>query len=356
MNRSLYTLPLMALLMLLISGTTFADEAVAESAEATEAVEAAVSIDDLIKDLDADEFGTREKASAQLREAGADAVDPLIEAAQGDSREVTIRALDILKHQAKSEDANLKKASLEGLKQLSNSDDETIAQGAQAAIDDANKKAQPKPADPFGGPGRIVIGGRGGVKIQVHAMQIGGKGARKVSIKNVDGNKEIEATEDGREIKIKELAEGKIEMEVVEEKDGEKNTKKYEAKNADELKTIHPDAHKIYEKYSKQGGGFGEIKIAPIRIGPGGLPRAIPALPAVPRPALPDADADARIKEAMKQMEKVRERMEARIKEQQDDAAGDRVQALEKALENLERHQAELKRQLEEAKAKADEE
>ena len=58
----------------------------------------------------------------------------------------------------------------------------------------------------------------------------------RVSIKVVNGNKEIEADKGDRKVKIKEDAAGKIKMEVTDKNDqGKLNTEKYEADNADDL-------------------------------------------------------------------------------------------------------------------------
>ena len=59
-----------------------------------------------------------------------------------------------------------------------------------------------------------------------------------------------------------------IQLEVTETKDGKEETKKYEAKNAEELKTKHPEAHKLYDEYSKAPAG---IQVQGIQIGPGGI-------------------------------------------------------------------------------------
>ena len=102
----------------------------------------------------------------------------------------------------------------------------------------------------------------------------GGRNAKRISIKVVNGLKEIEAEENGRKVKIKDHPENGIEMEVTETKDGKETTSKYKAKSADDLKKNHPDAHKLYEKYN-QKNGRGAIQIR-IQRGPIQLQKAVP--------------------------------------------------------------------------------
>jgi beta-lactamase regulating signal transducer with metallopeptidase domain len=80
-----------------------------------------------------------------------------------------------------------------------------------------------------------------------------------------DGNgwtRTINASEDGTSVKITETDDGKIEMEVTATTDGKDETETYTAKNAAELKTKHPSAYQLYDKYTKratarQGTGAG---------------------------------------------------------------------------------------------------
>jgi hypothetical protein len=100
---------------------------------------------------------------------------------------------------------------------------------------------------------------------------IGGKGLKRMSIKIVNGVKDIEVEEKDRKIKIHEEPTGKIEVEVTQKKDGKEKTSKYQAENADELKKKHPEAHKIYEQYGKGNAG-GAIQMPRLRLRRGGLP------------------------------------------------------------------------------------
>jgi hypothetical protein len=62
----------------------------------------------------------------------------------------------------------------------------------------------------------------------------------------------IDASEDGTAVKITETDGGQIEMEVTVTTDGKDETETYTAKNAAELKTKHPSAFQLYDKYTKR--------------------------------------------------------------------------------------------------------
>jgi len=62
----------------------------------------------------------------------------------------------------------------------------------------------------------------------------------------------INASEDGTSVNITETDNGKIEMEVTVTSDGKNETETYTAKNAAELKTKHPSAFQLYDKYTQR--------------------------------------------------------------------------------------------------------
>jgi exonuclease VII small subunit len=90
--------------------------------------------------------------------------------------------------------------------------------------------------------------------------QNNGVQVRRVTMTNNNGVKQIEAEEGNRKVKIKDDPNNGIEMEVTETKDGKEATQKYQAKNAEELKKNHPEAHKIYEQYNN---GPAQAPLAP---------------------------------------------------------------------------------------------
>jgi hypothetical protein len=166
-------------------------------------------------------------------------------------------------------------------------------------------------------------------------------------MKDVNGVKEIQVEESGKKVKINDDPAKGIKLEVTETKDGKETTQKYEAKDAAELKTKHPEAHKLYEEYTKQPAGI-QIRgfAVPGAIPPGAIP-AIPVLPGAPggvrrikimRPDDLDAlknSADGALKE-----------LDSALKTLKDAKPGS--EELKKAQEQLEA----AKKQLEELKAK----
>lgn len=283
-----------------------------------------------VKQLDDDAFATRQAAHQKLESAGAAAIDALRHAAVGDSHEASVRAIDILKNHFHGENKALKQSAEAALKSIAEGDQTGAARRATNALKDEPKKvADEQP--PAIGPGGIQIGPGGRIQLRVQAIQVGGKGAKRISVKNVNGTKEIDVEEDGRKINIEETAEGKIKMKVTEKKDGKEETKSYEADSADDLKKIHPNAHKIYEKYKNGGGGGIRIRaIGPggIKIAPGGIPRALPA-----------PGGAKRIKDARKRLEEARKRLE---KDREKQLPADPAQRIDDAIERLEGSRREL--------------
>ncbi|MFP6671086.1 MAG: hypothetical protein VB857_06700 [Pirellulaceae bacterium] len=203
-----------------------------------------LEIGKVIEQLKSGRFNERETASRQLAEFGRAAIGPLTEAAMSKQREVTMRAIDILKKHLASTDAETRQAAKAALEQVAAGPQASAARQAQQVL---NPPAEPEPeaAPPAG---RIQVFG-GPIQIRVQA---GVAGNQRIRIKQVNGTREIEAEENGRKVTIKEDQKNGIQMEVTEKKDGKETTKKYAAKNADELAKKHPDAHKLYKKYTDQ--------------------------------------------------------------------------------------------------------
>ncbi len=206
---------------------------------------------------------------------------------------------------------------------------------------------QNKPRRRVGGP--IRLGGNAQIQIQVQA--VGGQGVRKIQIKNVNGVKDITVEEGGKKIAIKESPKDGIKVQVTEKnKDGKEETKKYEAKNADELKKKHPEAHKLYEKYSNNKGfqikGIGIGGAVPIRppriqIGPNGRIQIGP-----PKKAEKDGDEDEKESEADEADDEADDRAEAtkqKVEATQKRADKFRREAIEKQIDQLQRQIERLK-------------
>ena len=261
------------------------------------------TVAELALQLDSDEFAHREEASQKLTELGAAAVPELAKTAQGPSLEASARAFAILKKFATGDNPALQNAARETLSKIAaqrelaeKTKNDSLAAAAARATEILNQSQAPRytraqpgvqqaQIDPFGAPlpqqampaiqmprpGRMIIRGH----------NIGGQ---RVSIRVVDGTKQIDAEEtqpDGqkRTVKIASDPKSGIRMEVTTTKDGKALTEKYEAKDAETLKKDHPEAAKIYEQYGSgpniQIGG-GQIHIqgniqGGIQFGGGGI-------------------------------------------------------------------------------------
>ncbi len=222
----------------------------------------------LVEQLDAPRFTDRQKAQEELAELGKPALPALEKATESETREISGRAFDVIEQHFTGDDETMKSAAKESLERLAKSQSDSLARRAKNLLQPPMPAAPQAPQIPRGLQG-FRVGRVGQIQIQV----AGGQGAniRRVSMKTVNGVKEIEAQEGGRKVKIVDDPANGIKIEVTETKDGKEETKKYEAKNADELKTKHPDVHKLYDEYTKAPAG---IQIQAIQGGPGVVPQA----------------------------------------------------------------------------------
>ena len=272
--------------------------------------------DQLVKQLNSEKFSDRNAASDTLRDRGPAAFPTLVEAAKSDVREVSTRAIEILKYHFKNGDANTQDSAKAALESLVVAELGAASRRAKAAL---KPDEEPKLANP-GFPGRIQIAPGGGVQIQMQ-MQAGNN--RRVQVRVVNGVKDIEAEEDGRKVKIHEDGNG-IKLEVTEKKDGKETTKKYEAKSADDLKKQHPEAHQIYEKYSKGQGR--------IQFGGAALPQIqVPVIPVQPR------NPAQQFEKSKQRLDDLIERTKKRIENNDGDPALHR-----RMIEQLEEHKSRL--------------
>lgn len=294
--------------LLLIAGQVVA----ADDEAAPPLLEPVTDFDALIKQLDADQFADRQQASEKLAEAGLKAIEALQKAADSDSREASGRAVEILKRHFESEADALKAAAKAALEKIAQSDRPLASRLAKAAL-------APKPEGQAPGVIQLVPG-----QIQIQVQAIAGNG-RNVRTKITNGVKEIEAEENGQKVKIVDDPQNGIKLEITETKDGKETTRKVEAKNAEELKKQDPEAHKVYEKYSGQGG----IRIQGIQIQPGVLPMRAAQL----RPFRRLGD----MREAQEQLDKAGKELEGAVEQLQKAIENDRnPEELKKALERLE--------------------
>ena len=274
----------------------------------------AADIEGLIQQMDADKFSARKSASDELTDMGAVAIPALKEATSSSSREVAMRAFSILERHLEDGDSETKELAKAALKDLSAGE----GQVARRAKEVLKPKAAPNQVAQIFGPGRIMIGAPAVARIQIR--QAGGNG-RRIQVRVVNGVKDITVEENGQKVRIQDDPKNGIKLEVTEKKDGKETTKKYEAKNAAELKKKHPDAYKIYEKHGKQNGGI-QLRVAR------------PAIPVVPQP-----QRIAQIRKThFDRMKKNLDDQIERIEKQAEQADGARKESFKRMIESLKRH------------------
>lgn len=231
-----------------------------------------------IDNLDATLFAQRSEASRNLQAAGKAAIPALAEAALGESRETRMRAFEILRKHFEDGDAGTKEAAKSALEKIA-------ASGHEGSAARADEILNPKEQAPVGGMPRFAIP----AQVQIRVNAIGG--GQRIQINN--GVKQIETDDGQRKIRITEDPAKGIEVEITEKKDGQATTEKFQAKNADELKKNHPEAHKLYEKMGQQLRG---IRVG-VQAGPGAVqPDALRA-ETVRRGALAALEASRRMLE-----------------------------------------------------------
>jgi hypothetical protein len=216
-----------------------------EPTEAKPAPEVVGDVDDvasLIKKLDHDEFVQRESAGKKLAEMGAIAIPTLAEITNGKSPEASMRAFDIIVRHYKGGDEEVKTTATSALQKIVKSG-KSFATRAKQALDPT------KPAPRLGVALRGRIVGNAGIQ-------------RRVAVSIQNGVKQIDAEEDGRHVKILDDPQKGIKVEVTEENEGKKETRKYEAESVDELKEKHPEAHRLYQQYAGNvDAGGGNVRI-----------------------------------------------------------------------------------------------
>jgi hypothetical protein len=209
----------------------------------------------LIKQLNDDKFAARQAASRELAGRGKAVIPDLTKAATGAHLEVTTRAVELLEQFLKSTDTATRTAAREALDKLASTEHAAAAAAAARVLE----KHQTQTAS--GNIGQIIQGqpfqivpGPGGIRIAQAQFQFrlqgGQAGLKKFQMKKVNGVTTIDVSEGGKAVKIIDDPNKGISVEVTETKGEKKDTKKYEAKNAAELKKKNPEAHKLYEKYT----------------------------------------------------------------------------------------------------------
>ena len=330
------TLPCVVMVALVasLSAPAAEDKAAEKAAAPAPAPPSADEIAALVKQLDSDKFAERQAASDKLSEIGKPAIGAVAEAAGGESLEVTVRAIDILKKMLESSDKATKEGAKGALGKIAKSERPAAARRAGDALKELEEKEKQRQAPRFA-PGGIQIAVAGG-------------GARRVSVRNVNGVKTIEADEGDRKVKIVDDPNQGIKMEVTTKKNGKQSTEKYEAKNAEDLKKKHPKAYETYKRYSKQGGNFMvQMQVAggrvPIRVQPrrpNPVETAARILPALTS-HINRLASDEAIKGASKESNEALRKKVAEVREQLEDLD----KRLQKAIEESEKEKKEEKKE-----------
>ena len=206
------------------------------------------NIGSLIKQLDDDQFSKREAAVKELTELGATAIPALTKATRRKSPESSMRAFNIIVSQYKDGDEATKNKATNALKKIAKSDKPHAAEAKKVLEPPKNV---PETANGVTAKADIQIGGNAGIN-------------RRVSVMVQNGVTTVDAEENGQKVKILKDPKKGITVEITEGKEGKKETNKYQAANAEELKKKNPKAHELYQKYTgnvKADGGNVNIKI-----------------------------------------------------------------------------------------------
>ncbi|RCS49257.1 hypothetical protein DTL42_12020 [Bremerella cremea] len=203
--------------LLVLVGTGQA-EPVVEPSPLDHSLEQEKAISLLIRQLDADQFAQRRKATEELAKFGKQAIPAMEQAAQIGSGEVASRTIDLLKTLAVSPDAQTASSALSALQRLAAGGNKTASSMAAGAIAQLKRKL---------GPYRIV-------ETEPNPpMQPAAGFQRSVRISNTNGNREIDVTENGERVVVRTSLDGSVRV-TWHLPDGQEKT--VQADSADQLK------------------------------------------------------------------------------------------------------------------------
>lgn len=211
------------------------DTDVAEKAE----VATPEQLQQWIKDLVHQKFATRQSASQKLVQAGVPGMEAAAEAAKTEDLELATRCLAVLTDGLTSKVEEVRKAAKSELETLTKSDNRSVAQRARQALE-----------TPRGIPG--IPGGVGGGI---------GRNIRQIRVQVVNGIREVTVIENGKETVLKDNNGKDISVTITETVNGQKQSQTFKGKDEEDLKKNHPEAHALFEKYSKGGNSGVRIQI-----------------------------------------------------------------------------------------------
>ncbi len=198
-----------------------------------------------IAQLDHPSYARRREAAQKLFEAGSGAIEPLVQAAQQGPLERTHQAVQILARMLTQGQGSLKSQARAALERLSRCENAPAARRARLALAQAGIHVDQRQVRPGIGVPQIVPG----IRIQAGLIPAGKVHIRVQKDKN--GRLRITRTKPGEEIQLTETPEGKITLQIKRKTQGKQENKRYEAKNAQELKQKHPEAYKLYRELKR---------------------------------------------------------------------------------------------------------
>jgi hypothetical protein len=172
----------------------------------------------------------------------------------------------------------------------------------------------------------VLRAGGGPAAGNVQAFAFGGANQKQITVTNVNGERTVQARENGRQVEITDREGKNITVRVEEEVNGKKQTSEFKAADLPELKQKHPDAAKLYEEYTQQAPG---IQVQAV----------FNAFPAFPAPAAGNGalQANQSIERALDDLAEARKQLgELKAKDNADkealDRLAERLDAAEKSL------------------------
>jgi hypothetical protein len=269
----------------------------------------------LVEQLDAPEFSERQEASRKLSEAGRGVFPQIEKAAEAGTREVASRGIEILKNHLQGGDDETKQAAKAALERLAKSDNPAAAQRASEALN-------PPPQQvglPAGNIGAINPAIQLALqqqiqaqRIQIGALPVAPGVGRRISVRSINGKREVEQQEGDKITKVRDGANGGIEAEITEKVNGKETTRKVEAKDLNELKQKEPAAADIYDRYANR---------RPATTTPETLKRQLESLDRSLETYKARLPNDPNVQRSIDSLKRIREQIEGRLKEAEKAAA-----------------------------------
>ncbi|MGB7344107.1 MAG: hypothetical protein WBD20_07830 [Pirellulaceae bacterium] len=194
-----------------------------------------------IEKLDSPKFSERVEATRQLQRGGVDVIDPLADIVLRGNSDAADRAMGILKKHFEGGTPEVSDAAKVALQRIASTEGHGKASVAEKILTPETPEMQSPNARP---------------QIQL-APPIRQANRISVSVKSVNGKREISVDENGRKFSFRDNGKG-LQVDRPDDQGGVK-TKQY--KDEDELKKDDEEAFKIYKKYASGNGGGMQIQI-----------------------------------------------------------------------------------------------